>query len=447
MDASREQRGSLLYPVVGQPQEPGTPMGRGKDDLCHTRLRACLAVTGGYFLLVGLAVAVRWEAHHFGFMLLKHEREAMVGVLIFHWGGVLIIGALYWASILIGPGRPWRAKFALAAMPLLLIASLDRLATVSYRPVRESAGLYMAHPTRGWTLRPGWTGKQGATEIRVNSRGLRDPEVALKKRPGERRVLFLGDSVTYGYGVPEDVCFVARFRQRCGATVAANRRLTAINLAVPAYSTWQEYDLLVHEGFQYEPDVIVLVFCLNDVLAKFRLVQFGGLARGYEPTLPSAFEWSGLYRMARARRARRERRWNETFWNPDHATSVRRLLRDPDAPLVQKGWKIIKDSLERITAAARQESIPLVIVCAPYHDQVDPAGSTAKPSPQDTLGALARRANVPFLDLLPLFRRRVAATGVEASTLFVDLFHFSPDGHELAAREMCAFLADHGFLD
>ncbi|MEQ1893316.1 MAG: hypothetical protein ABL998_12280, partial [Planctomycetota bacterium] len=56
-----------------------------------------------------------------------------------------------------------------------------------------------AHPTRGWAMVPGQNHFTYTHEVRVNALGLRGPEVGAKE-PGERRVLFLGDSLTYGQG-------------------------------------------------------------------------------------------------------------------------------------------------------------------------------------------------------------------------------------------------------
>src|SRR3954447_8958531 len=53
-----------------------------------------------------------------------------------------------------------------------------------------------------------------STHVRVNSAGLRGPEIPYEKPPGTYRVLVLGDSFTFGAQVEEDQTFVARLGDR-----------------------------------------------------------------------------------------------------------------------------------------------------------------------------------------------------------------------------------------
>ena len=41
-------------------------------------------------------------------------------------------------------------------------------------------------------------------DVSINSKGLRDREIAVQRRPGVFRILMLGDSLTFGWGVPQD---------------------------------------------------------------------------------------------------------------------------------------------------------------------------------------------------------------------------------------------------
>ena len=51
-----------------------------------------------------------------------------------------------------------------------------------------------------------------SVEIRTNAWGLRGAEVPMPPVPGRRRILFLGSSVTLGWGVPEEATVTEKLR-------------------------------------------------------------------------------------------------------------------------------------------------------------------------------------------------------------------------------------------
>ena len=111
--------------------------------------------------------------------------------------------------------------------------------------------------TYGWALRPGarYEGRQGEI-ITVNPHGYRGPEHLAAPAPGVRRVVMLGDSVTFGTGVSDGQTFSDRLETQGGYDV--------VNLAVDGYGTDQELIRLEQEGFAYHPDVVVLNFCIRN---------------------------------------------------------------------------------------------------------------------------------------------------------------------------------------
>ena len=94
---------------------------------------------------------------------------------------------------------------------------------------------------------------------RVNSRGWRDVEHAAPKTCP--RLLLLGDSQAFGAGVAFDQAIGRQLQQILGD------RCEVITIAVPGWGTDQELLALNHEGWSYQPDVVVLFMTLgNDVL-------------------------------------------------------------------------------------------------------------------------------------------------------------------------------------
>jgi len=109
--------------------------------------------------------------------------------------------------------------------------------------------------------------------VRINSLGWRDPERTLAKPPGVRRVVLLGDSVTWGWGVDNGERYSDILERWLG------EKVELINLAVPGYGTDQQYWTLSERGIAYEPDAVVLCMIFNDLL-EVENDRYYGMAKG-----------------------------------------------------------------------------------------------------------------------------------------------------------------------
>jgi hypothetical protein len=93
---------------------------------------------------------------------------------------------------------------------------------------------------------------------------LRGRRFALPKPPGERRVLFLGDSATEGAFVAEDACYPRVFEALAAERSAHAPRV--INAGVWGMTTIDEYHLLEDKLLRLQPDVVVIgLFMANDL--------------------------------------------------------------------------------------------------------------------------------------------------------------------------------------
>ena len=132
---------------------------------------------------------------------------------------------------------------------------------------------YLYDPVLGWRNIPNWTATTFGHQLTINSHGLRDREYAYAKPRGWRRILVLGDSFVWGYGVADDEIFTEvlenTFRQE-GAS------WQVINTGVSGWGTDQQLLYLIHEGMKYQPDVVVLGFFLgNDPVNNTSSIQYG----------------------------------------------------------------------------------------------------------------------------------------------------------------------------
>lgn len=158
----------------------------------------------------------------------------------------------------------------LASVMVALLAS-EMLLRAFYTPRPRSMGglhittsaYYRPDPDLGWRPRPLVDGRHQFAANRsypfhTNSRGLRDREYDLARTAGRRRIVVLGDSFAWGWGVADGEIFTERLEALLGDT-------DVINLGVSGYGLAQEIAYLKSEGLRYAPDVVVLAFCLNDV--------------------------------------------------------------------------------------------------------------------------------------------------------------------------------------
>ncbi|MCC6405751.1 MAG: hypothetical protein IT453_01200 [Planctomycetes bacterium] len=99
----------------------------------------------------------------------------------------------------------------------------------------------------------------------VNAAGFRDVLIPFAKAPGHVRVLLVGDSLTMGTGVPLEHTLSRQLEAILRADVGSER-IEVMNFGVLGFNTRQEVELLLTRGIEYQPDIAVVCFYMNDVV-------------------------------------------------------------------------------------------------------------------------------------------------------------------------------------
>ena len=130
--------------------------------------------------------------------------------------------------------------------------------------------------TLGWRNAPGrW--RQVMSDgreipVRIDARGFRDREASAPGPADAFRVLALGDSFTWGWGVrareafPEVLETVLR---------EGGRSAEVLNAGTPGWGTDQELLLLRRLGGSLDPDLVVLLLFVNDLSDNMNTVAYG----------------------------------------------------------------------------------------------------------------------------------------------------------------------------
>jgi len=129
----------------------------------------------------------------------------------------------------------------------------------------QTEGLHRPDVELIYSLTPGasaeWRSDEFVEHVQINSEGFRDDETP-SRRPGDARVLVLGDSMTFGHGVDDDETYPnqleALFRRE-------GRDVHVINAGVRGYGTDHQYRYFVSRLRAMHPDLVVFAFYTNDV--------------------------------------------------------------------------------------------------------------------------------------------------------------------------------------
>src|ERR1017187_3533423 len=92
----------------------------------------------------------------------------------------------------------------------------------------------------------------------INSHGTRGPEFQIEKPANTIRVLSLGDSRTFGWGLTEAETYSGQLQQLLQEKMGAAKKVELINAGVNAWSYSQMLVYFRETALNYQPDFVVL---------------------------------------------------------------------------------------------------------------------------------------------------------------------------------------------
>ncbi|RKZ48874.1 MAG: hypothetical protein DRR00_18560 [Candidatus Parabeggiatoa sp. nov. 3] len=240
-------------------------------------------------------------------------------------------------------------------------------------------------PSVGHKHRPNRRAFLMGVPVTTNRFGLRDDEISLKKPHNTYRIVVLGDSITMGWGVPQDKLYPTQLENRLNTQsldgFPPNRRYEALNMGVGNYNTVQEVTSLRTMGLQFEPDMILLGYFINDAEST------------PQPVSGFLINYSYLYAFL----ASRLRVLSLGAGKSTYKNYYSGLYADN-----QPGWQATKAALTELSEIGNQRNIPVVMFIIPeLHD----LGSATYPFADihKKLVALGTNLGLPVIDLFPIF--------------------------------------------
>jgi hypothetical protein len=147
-----------------------------------------------------------------------------------------------------------------------------RLFVPEWTPKHAERNFWTYHERLGWAHHPQSQARHVhrdfSVTVRTNAMGFRDRDYPLAREPGERRMLFLGDSFGFGFGVEHDEMLTSILEER-------HPHWEIINTAVSGWGTDQQLLLLREVGRMLRPDVVLLLLHPNDVEDNNAPMRYG----------------------------------------------------------------------------------------------------------------------------------------------------------------------------
>jgi hypothetical protein len=273
------------------------------------------------------------------------------------------------------------------------------------------------HPQLGYAHPRSISYQLGSNRVSLNSHGHRDDEMPVDKPAGEHRILILGDSVAFGWGVDQWEDFPARLE-----ALLRNEQgdlWQVINTGVNGYNSEQEAIYIATEGIRFKPDIVLLVLVSNDADPVF---DPNAVTWRRYPNWPSSLPEL----LDRARSVSYLYQATKLFQRMEE---VRPLGPNDPRPSVtdHPRWPVALDALKSIGRLCEREQIPLLVALLGADERAE-----------DSL----RLAGIATTSLGPSW------SNVVPQSRYVSRIdpHPSPAVHQQIAKQLMKELLDRGWL-
>lgn len=245
-----------------------------------------------------------------------------------------------------------------------------------------SSGLYLPDPSLRYRLAPNFRGTlanhtEFVTTVAINSLGLRGPEIS--PEPGDaRRILMLGDSFVFGWGVEAEEAVAAQLETELASRGQA---VEVINAGHPGWGLRDELTWLERDGLRLEPDLVLLGILMNNDLLDATAKRHHELISEELPEAGPArqpqiwfYRRSHFFRLAKRRGVGMLVPWLglDEPWGMEYLRDVMATLAKNPPPLIREARQVSRDTLNRLSDLAAERDLPLAVLLIPSQIQVDP---------------------------------------------------------------------------
>ena len=304
--------------------------------------------------------------------------------------------------------KEWRKALAVLLSLILIIAGVEtamRIASAKYPPLHRPNPVYL------WELSPNLKGefKTLDSPINTNSHGFRMGNVSKKKPEGQFRVMVLGDSSAFGYGVNGNETF-SSYLEDFLKTKNTKKDIKVINAAVSGYSTFQAMKFMEERGWEFSPDVLIVAFN-DDPQAEWIRDSQRVPPKHILPVFKVLYKSMIYLQLRKIMLNRQIAKYPDLIKQPPPVSGVgqNRVSREE-----------LKKNLANIIGEAKKRGVKVIVVSMPQQIFEDKMLSRYRKAMKEA----ADEGGAKFLDLFHQWEEQ------KTDGLFFDVMHPTPEGHK-----------------
>lgn len=294
-------------------------------------------------------------------------------------------------------------------------------------------------PTLGWELIPNLKGRGHlGSNIEINSHGLRDVEHSWDKAHGTYRILGLGDSFAFGYGINREDTYLNKLE---ALFVEDDKPVEVINGGVIGYSLYQSITYLKQRGVKYHPDLVVFFYYIDDLeavnsaekakktsdeLLQNREKVHGILSASYL----NNFIKNTIVLLDVRFRSLTGAEWIKSIG--DRKAYLADRMRDYN--INDKKRSFLKELIVELNRTCNDAGAALLIAPIPDAAQID---NPDMQTPYRILEQECASLQIPFFDVTAVFEQQ---QDIQSLYLFPMDAHTSPKGNEIIAASLHEFI-------
>ena len=267
-----------------------------------------------------------------------------------------------------------KALFTLSVIILFLFVEfLFRIYSPPLSRFEEVLVLLEQDPALLWKQRKYLNVNFQGVKVVTNSSGLRDDTGSISLKKSAFRIVCLGESSTFGWGVPFDECYPAQLEKALKDRFPG-KKFEVINAGQIGYSSYQGLIFLRNYILKYRPDVVTVPYLINDI-DRYRFFRSNGMSDKELPEpnplliyLKNALSNSRIYNQLNDLLLLNNKK-------KDDAAALKKLLKYSKVRVEPIDYR---DNLETIYKLCKQRNIKIVFLKMPMNFKLDSPSEAEK---------------------------------------------------------------------